>query len=77
MYPLEKEIATHSSILVWRIPWIEESARLQFMGSQESDTTQQLNHNQGIKRYKLLCINTIKWNMLQAVEYSFILDKTI
>ena len=60
MYPLEKEIATHSSILVWRIPWIEESARLQFMGSQESDTTQQLNHNQGIKRYKLLCINTIK-----------------
>ena len=32
---------------------------------------------EGIKRYKLLCINTIKWNMLQAVEYSFILDKTI
>ena len=35
--PLEKEIATHSSILAWRIPWTEESGRLQSMGSQESD----------------------------------------
>ena len=32
--PLEKEMATHSSILTWRIPWIEESDGLQFMGSQ-------------------------------------------
>ena len=32
--PLEKETATHSSILAWRIPWIEESARLKFKGSQ-------------------------------------------
>ena len=32
--PLEKEIATHSSILVWRIPWIAEPGRLQYMGSQ-------------------------------------------
>ena len=32
--PLEKEMATHSSILVWRIPWTEESGRLQSMGSQ-------------------------------------------
>ena len=37
--PLEKEIATHSSILAWRIPWIEKPDRLQSMGSQESDTT--------------------------------------
>ena len=37
--PLEKEMATYSSILAWRIPWTEESGRLQFMGSQESDTT--------------------------------------
>ena len=42
--PLEKEMATHSSILAWRIPWIEEPARLQSMGSQELDTTWQLNH---------------------------------
>ena len=32
--PLEKETATHSSILAWRIPWREEPGRLQSMGSQ-------------------------------------------
>ena len=32
--PLEKEIETHSSLLVWRIPWTEEPGRLQPMGSQ-------------------------------------------
>ena len=37
--PLEKEMATHSSILAWRIPWTEEPGRLLSMGSQESDTT--------------------------------------
>ena len=34
---LEKEMATHSSILAWRIPWTEEPARLQSLGSQELD----------------------------------------
>ena len=37
--PLEKEMATHSSILAWRIPWAEEPGRLQSMGSQELDMT--------------------------------------
>ena len=32
--PLEKDMATHSSILAWRIPWTKEPGRLQFMGSQ-------------------------------------------
>ena len=32
--PLEKGMVTHFSILVWRIPWTEESGRLQSMGSQ-------------------------------------------
>ena len=32
--PLEKEMATHSSTLAWRIPWREEPGRLQSMGSQ-------------------------------------------
>ena len=32
--PLEKEMATHSSILAWRILWIEEPGRLQSTGSQ-------------------------------------------
>ena len=38
--PLEKEMATHSSTLAWKIPWTEEPGRLQSMGSlRESDTT--------------------------------------
>ena len=33
--PLEKEMATHSSILAWKIPWTEKPGRLQSMGSQK------------------------------------------
>ena len=40
--PPEKEMATHFSILAWRIPWTEHPGRLQSMGSQESDMTEQL-----------------------------------
>ena len=36
--PLEKEMATHSSILAWRIPWTKEPRRLQSMGWQELNT---------------------------------------
>ena len=36
---LEKEMATHSHILAWRIPWTEEPGWLWSMGSQELDTT--------------------------------------
>ena len=32
--PLEKGMATHASILAWRIPWTKESSGLQYMGSQ-------------------------------------------
>ena len=32
--PLEKEMATHSSTVAWKIPWMEETGRLQSMGSQ-------------------------------------------
>ena len=37
--PLEKEMATHSSILAWEIPWTEAPGGLQSMGSQQSDMT--------------------------------------
>ena len=40
--PLEKETATHSSILAWRIPWKEEPGGLQSSGRKESDTTERL-----------------------------------
>ena len=47
--PLEKEMATHSSMLAWKIPWIEEHDRLYSpWGCKESDTTERLhslNHN--------------------------------
>ena len=43
--PLEKEMATHFSILAWRILWTEEPGRLQSMGWQESDMTWRLNHH--------------------------------
>ena len=39
--PLEKEMATHSSILAWKIPWTEDPGRLQSM-DKESDTTERL-----------------------------------
>ena len=38
--PLEEEMATHSSILAWRIPWTKEPGGLQPMGRKESDTTE-------------------------------------
>ena len=34
--PLEKELATHSSILAWKIPWTVEAGGLQSMGSQRA-----------------------------------------
>ncbi|KAJ1070162.1 hypothetical protein K5549_006710 [Capra hircus] len=38
--PLKKEMATHSSILAWRIPWTEEPGGLQSWGRKELDTTE-------------------------------------
>jgi len=38
--PLEKEIATHSSTLAWKIPWTKEPGRLQSMGYKDLDTTE-------------------------------------
>ena len=40
--PLEKEMASHSSILAWRIPWMEELGGLQSTGRKESDMTERL-----------------------------------
>ena len=40
--PLEKEMATHSSILAWKTPWTEETGGLQSRGRKESDATEQL-----------------------------------
>ena len=39
---MEKAMASHSSTLAWKIPWMEEPGGLQSMGSLESDTTERL-----------------------------------
>ena len=41
----EKEMATHSSIPAWRIPWTEELAGYSLWGHKHSDTTKRLNNN--------------------------------
>ena len=38
--PLEEEVATHASILAWRIPWTEDAGGLQSMSHNELDTTE-------------------------------------
>ena len=38
--PLEEDMVTHSRILVWRIPWTEDSSELQSIGLQKSDMTE-------------------------------------
>ena len=40
--PLEEEMASHSSILAWKIPWTEEPSRLKFMDCKESEMTEWL-----------------------------------
>ena len=54
--PLEKEMATHSSILAWKIPWTGEPGGLQPIGHKESDTTEwlrnQMSQNQLIELVK-------------------------
>ena len=54
-------MATHSTILAWKILWTEESARLQSMGSQMSDKTQRLNAkmNQLMNNISFSSINVI------------------
>ena len=47
--PLEKERATHSSILAWRIPWTEDPGGYSPAGHKESDTTERLNRNSNNK----------------------------
>ena len=47
-------MATHSSILVWRIPWTEGPSGLQSMGSQESDMTERLKRERERERERTM-----------------------
>ena len=59
--PLEKEMATLSSILAWKIPWTEKPGRLQSMRSQRVDTTEWLHFH-----FSLSCIEGGNGNPLQC-----------
>ena len=61
---LEKEMATHFSILAWEVPWTEEPGRLQYMGSQKSQI-QPSDYNN---------INNNLYDTGQLVHLSFVLD---
>ena len=45
--PLEKEMATHFSILAWKVPWTEEPGEIQSMGTQRVRHTKQLSMHKG------------------------------
>ena len=70
---LEKEMATHSSILAWKIPWTEEPGRPQSMGSQkvrETSTTEQLHFLLFFNTYAII-YNFSKFSLMFLV---FVLD---
>ena len=74
--PLEEDIATHSSVLAWRIPRTEEPGRLQSMGLQESDTTWWLNDHQCLMGFQknliiLLCCTLAAVNSNDKYLYFF------
>ena len=56
--PLEKEMATHSSTLAWRIPWMEEPGKLQSAGSQ---------------RFRHNCVTSVSFTfrLMQFIQYTF------
>ena len=62
--PLEKEMATHSSTLAWKIPWTEKPGRLQSMGSQESDTTERLHfHFHALEKEMATHSSVLAWRI--------------
>ena len=68
--PLEKEMATHSSTLAWKIPWTEEPGRLQSWSRKESDTTERLRF---LSFQPSLCSNShIYTRLLENHSFDFV-----
>ena len=59
-------MATHSSILAWRITWTQEPSRLKSMGSQESNTTERLSTQ-----------HTLSWERLKVEEKGMTEDEMV
>ena len=75
--PLEKEIATHSNILAWEIPWTEEPGGLQPMDSQKGQTQQATKQQQQLNTSNIICGRigemmilrfAFKWTQLSCVN---------
>ena len=70
---LEKEMATHSSTLAWKIPWTEEPGRLQSMGSQRvwaklSDFTFTFFHKKPTSKYNCRAKQMAKFNKILEAD---------
>ena len=61
--PLEKEMATHFSILAWRIPWTEEPGRLQSVGSQR------VRHNEQLLLFSIPFIGNTHWGGNESLNF--------
>ena len=68
--PLEKEMATCFNILVWEIPWTEESGRLESMGMQRvrhnSATKQQQQHRAVLTLNEIMHVKHLNWFLAQS-----------
>ena len=71
--PLEKEMATHSSTLAWKIPWMEETGMLQSMGSQsQTQRTCSLSLSLSLSPRAVHPMGLDKWIMTYIYYYSII-----
>ena len=67
-------MATHSSVLAWRIPWTKEPGGLQSMGLQESDMTYPLNFQESIQFRYLSGFSLLLGLILIAGVHGFFID---
>ena len=56
---LKKEMATHSSTLAWKIPWMVEPVGYNPWGHKESDTTEQLHFTPSVQKLKLKSLSRV------------------
>ena len=69
---LEKEMATHSSILAWKTPWTEEPGRLQLWGRKELDMTDRLHFTFTFTRKGAILISFRQENCLKGGRDSYL-----
>ena len=70
-HPLEKEMATHSSTLAWKIPWMEETGRLQSMGSKR------VGHDWATSLCSLYCCPSLEWVLWGQVFGARMVHRTV